>query len=462
MKVLLVYTCSPPESLDPFGSRLPIGLGYLAAALFDHGHECQIVNLARKKAKYLKKKVEKWQPHYVGFTMFTFNRQAVLQAASDIKKWSPKTKTILGGPHATALGLSLKDRHSFIDHVVEKEGEEELLKLLKDKGQNEMWQNLQPGKAMQRAGVKDPEDYIYLSTSRGCKGHCTFCSSPSFWPKGVRFHSIDWIMNELRFRHNEMGLDFISFRDDSFTTNKERLINLCKAIEQAKDLQLLWDCQARAQEIDGEIARALLHAGCRTVQLGIEHGSLKMRRLLGKSDDVSHAIRATKELRQVGIFVSWFLITAIPGESEQDRQATKKLIKEGRPHDVVLSPLALYPGTTLYRREARRRTLPNDFWLTAQEHWTLALPYDEGQKIMKKEAPFLSSCAAKHQFTTKELTKVWLAHGKPWPLTYSLALHLLAEGKVKRAKKILLESENKKRQLWITRLLAELRSGGCS
>ena len=462
MKVLLVYTCSPPESHDPFGSRLPIGLGYLAAALFQHGHECQIVNLARKKSKYLKKKIEKWQPHFVGFTMFTFNRQAVLQAASDIKKWSPKTKTILGGPHATALGQDLKERHSFIDHVVEKEGEEELLQILGDKGQNEMWLKLHPGQAMLKAGVKEPEDYIYLSTSRGCKGHCTFCSSPSFWPKGVRFHSIAWIMDELRFRQQEIGLDFISFRDDSFTTNKDRLLTLCKEMKQTKDLQLLWDCQARAQEIDDDIAKALLHAGCRTVQLGIEHGSPYMRRLLGKNDDVSHAIRATKELRRVGIFVSWFLITAIPGESEQDREATRELIKKGRPHDVVLSPLALYPGTALYRLEARRRTLPNDFWLTTQDHWTLAMPYEEGQKIMKSEAPFLSACAAKHQFTTKELTAVWASHGKPWPLTYSLALHLLEEGMVKKAKKILWESEKKQKWLWISRLLAELGNGGSS
>ncbi len=390
--------------------------------------------------------------------MFTFNRQAVLRAADAVRAWSPKSKIIVGGPHASALAKELKKAHSVFDFIVEGEGEEEMVQLLGEEPSSEMWKELLPGPALLRcdegASVEE-HDYIYLSSSRGCRGHCTFCSTPSFWRKGVRFHSVEWVLNELRFRQHEIGLDFVSFRDDSFSADKSRLLALCQAIEEADDLHLLWDCQARAAEIDKEITEALAKAGCRTVQLGVEHGSPPMRKLLGKNDYPMASVTATKLLRKAGIEVSWFLITAIPDETKADRAATRQLIKNGKPHDVVLSPLALYPGTALYRWFAKKKKLPKNFWLETRDHWILALPFTEGQAIMRKESHFLASCAKKHRFQTNELKEAWSSLGKPWPLTWALSTHLIEKGQFKKAKEILEESEKQKSHFWLARLLAE-------
>jgi tetratricopeptide (TPR) repeat protein len=71
---------------------------------------------------------------------------------------------------------------------------------------------------------------------------------------------------------------------------------------------------------------------------------------------MSQVHKAMSLVRRVGMNLGIYLNTGIPGETWEDVRLSEALIREGRPHDVQVSPLALYPGTRLfdrYRAEGR-------------------------------------------------------------------------------------------------------------
>jgi tetratricopeptide (TPR) repeat protein len=89
-------------------------------------------------------------------------------------------------------------------------------------------------------------------------------------------------------------------------------------------------------------------AGCECIQLGVESGSSMTLSRLGKTITAHQVEVAAKLIRKVGISLSVFLISDIPGESERDVIETVELIKRIRPDDGYVSPLAYYPGTRLF------------------------------------------------------------------------------------------------------------------
>jgi len=62
--------------------------------------------------------------------------------------------------------------------------------------------------------------------------------------------------------------------------------------------------------------------------------------------------------------LSFYLISAVPGETAGDVAATSALLRECRPHDAMVAPLAIYPGTELWERYKRERGVGDGFWLT--------------------------------------------------------------------------------------------------
>jgi tetratricopeptide (TPR) repeat protein len=53
-------------------------------------------------------------------------------------------------------------------------------------------------------------------------------------------------------------------------------------------------------------------------------------------------------IKKVGINLSIYLITDVPGETEDDLRQTIELVRHIRPDDGYVSPLAYFPGTRLF------------------------------------------------------------------------------------------------------------------
>lgn len=376
MRILLAYKANAGGAGDPYTSLLPVGLGYLNAVLRCAGWQSQLANLSQFSWKKIESLLAAERPDLFGISVFTHNRFDSLKLAALAKKLNPSCFVVCGGPHATHRYREILARCRAVDAVVIGEGEttfSELVTCLTAAGgrldavkglairaggkivltpHREPLPDLDvlpiPAAFFDNAvGVDIQRQLEFIITSRGCPAACLFCSSPRFWGKGLRFRSPQSIIDEIRFLRDHFGLLYFSIRDDTFTSDRRRVLEFCRLLLQEK-IYILWNCQSRVSAVDEEMLCWMKRAGCECVQFGVESGSRKMLRELGKNITVEQIRQAAAAVRRVGINLSVYLITGIPGETDEDLHATLRLVQEIKPNDGQVSPLVYYPGTPLF------------------------------------------------------------------------------------------------------------------
>lgn len=389
MRILLVSRPHTEGARDPFTSLMPTGLCYLNAVLRENGFESRLANLAGVPWCEVEEFLRRERPDVLGISVFTHNRFESLRIAALAKKVNPACVTVFGGPHATHSFETILAEQRVVDAVVLGEGEETFLELVhaleRHNGRLAEIAGLAVRKGAKviyslRPPIGDidalalPVRYMddawgcdirrqleFIITSRGCPANCRFCSSPRFWGAGLRFRSPRSMVDEIRTIRDRYGLIYFSFRDDTFTVRKDRVIEFCKLLLQEK-VYILWNCQSRVNAVDEDMLVWMRRAGCECVQYGVESGSERILAQLGKRITPLQVRRAAKATRRAGINLSIYLITGVPGETAEDVDATLKLVNEIRPHDGQVAPLAYYPGTELFEEAVRRGTVAADLF----------------------------------------------------------------------------------------------------
>ncbi len=199
-----------------------------------------------------------------------------------------------------------------------------------------------------------------VMTTRGCPYRCEFCSNVVFG-NSYRERSPGNVVDEIE-EALRLGYDHISFADDVFTLNRDRVRALCDEIERRR-LRFTWECLARVDRLDAATATRMRRAGCRRVYLGIESGDERTLRLMRKESTTEQARQAVAAARSAGLEVGAFFIVGYPGEDDDGVLATLRL--------ATSLPLAYagftlpypLPGTDLRRRvgeQATREWRPRD------------------------------------------------------------------------------------------------------
>ena len=389
MKIFLAYRSGRPGAGDYFARMMPVGLGYINAALRHGGFDSRLANLSAVSWRQAADLLRREKPDLLGLTMYTFNRHASLKVAAAAKAANRRCFVVAGGPHASHLPRTLLMGCHALDAVATGEGEAVMLDLarcLSSGGDPRSVPgiHLRDGGTVISTGARDviasldtlpfPAPYHegfhldvtaeagFIITSRGCPGGCTFCNTPEFWGARMRFRSAASVVEEFTHLAREKGILYVSVRDDTFTVHRKRLLELCDRLHEAR-LGVLWNCQSRVTAIDEERLLAMRRAGCEVVQYGVESGSPRIMRLLGKNTTVAQARAAAVATRKVGMHLSVYLISAIPGETDEDFEATATLLRKMRPHDAIVAPLAVYPGTALWEEYGRTHGVDDSFWM---------------------------------------------------------------------------------------------------
>ena len=108
-------------------------------------------------------------------------------------------------------------------------------------------------------------------------------------------------------------------------------------------------------------------AGCDSIQYGVESGSPAVLRVLGKQTTPEQAVKAAELTRRVGIRLSIYLITGVPGETEQELGETVSHLEAVKADDGQVSPLAYYPGTRLFEEAVTSGVVPADIFERSPE-----------------------------------------------------------------------------------------------
>ncbi|MBI5502526.1 MAG: radical SAM protein [Deltaproteobacteria bacterium] len=122
-------------------------------------------------------------------------------------------------------------------------------------------------------------------------------------------------------------------------------------------LPLAWHGFVRvdAAFADPSFARRLAEGGCAMLQLGVESGSPWILERLGKGAAPDLARRVLRSTAAAGIRNQVYLLFGIPGETDEDREATLELVagEAKRIHACNTALLNLPKGSPMHRRPER-------------------------------------------------------------------------------------------------------------
>ena len=192
-------------------------------------------------------------------------------------------------------------------------------------------------------------------------------------------------MEEVRYRY---GYERIWFADELFIANKKHVLRLCEEIRR-RGLDVLWECLARVDLVDSEIAHAMRRAGCHKVIFGLESGDDRTLKTMNKHITVEQSRRAVETMVKAGIKVGAFFILGYPGETNETMLNTIRFASS-LPLDYfsMTIPYPL-PGTGLYERVKDR--LVAEEWEKPVHGWDHRLLF-------------------KHDFSTEKLRYgIWMA-----------------------------------------------------
>jgi radical SAM superfamily enzyme YgiQ (UPF0313 family) len=421
MKILLTYLCEYEQRHDYFTSLLPYGLISLASYLEKEGYDVTLANLSacgyRKGTDYIAGE----KPDLLGVSIFTFNRTESFRLIKEVRKKLPGTKIVAGGPHVSALAEKTLMRVKAIDWIVKGEGEYAFHSLLKKLEEKKGPERIIEGERIKELdnipaatlfsgnikGVDIHEQYKYIITSRGCPHRCTYCSSPRFWGRETRFRSARNIFSEIEYLYKKYGIIYFSIRDDNFTLNKKRVIELCGMLRE-NGVHIMWNCQSRVDTIDLEMLLEMKRAGLEHIQYGVESGSERILGRYDKSISIAEIEKASDMTRRAGVYLSVYLMCGMRGETEADTGKTVDLIKRIKPSDGIVSPVACYPGTDLYAEEKESGKISDDLWFENNEPGILVRNDSFVTRSMEKILGALEKAGEKGRYVKKD----FLSHRK--------------------------------------------------
>jgi anaerobic magnesium-protoporphyrin IX monomethyl ester cyclase len=187
-----------------------------------------------------------------------------------------------------------------------------------------------------------------LVTTRGCPYHCNWCAKPIY---GQRYtvRSPERVVEEMLWLKRTYRPDHLLIADDIFGL-KPGWIEQFAALVKERDAAIAFKCLLRADQVTPAVARALRVAGCRTAWMGAESGSQRTLDAMEKGTRVEQIVAATGQLHEAGIEVGFFLQFGYPGETREDIEKTRQMVRDCRPDDIGISVSYPLPGTPFYER----------------------------------------------------------------------------------------------------------------
>jgi radical SAM superfamily enzyme YgiQ (UPF0313 family) len=201
---------------------------------------------------------------------------------------------------------------------------------------------------------------INIRTSRGCPNACKFCSAPLTAGAGVRFHSVDYIVDQVQRALSDYAIESVLFEDETLAANEERLHDICEAFRtRGWEKRLKWGCCLRVNQARPELLKMMKSAGCIQVEYGFESATNHLLKAIGKNTTVEQNYAAAKLTREAGLRIFANMMFGLPGETAQDMDRNVHFIRTIRPEVLSATLMAPLPGTSIYHslEEAQRKTI---------------------------------------------------------------------------------------------------------
>jgi radical SAM superfamily enzyme YgiQ (UPF0313 family) len=376
MKILFAV----PRSYNPkqMYREYPLGVGYLGTILTQLGHEVRIFDQNAEGATdaALLNLVAEFQPSVVGFSVITPNYPVARQQMRHLKLEDPGIRIIAGGIHASMFPEDLIEDGA--DAVVLGEGESVIAELLacfnqrrephhvsgvvfRDRdGRLVRTQGWSQTSALDELPFVDRSLYNLsrythhsMLASRGCPHHCAFCCNytGTIRNDGVAIRWHEKVIDEMAHLRDVYGAKEIFFADDIFLLRKHDIREFCRSCT-ARNLQINWIGQMRADRVDPSIATGMREAGCQRIYFGVEAGSEAILQRAKKGMTKDQIRRGVRAAMDAGLRAKTGWIYGLPGSIAEQYESIDFML-DLRPHEISIHQLIPFPGTIYYKEPER-------------------------------------------------------------------------------------------------------------
>lgn len=306
----------------------------------------------------------------VGFTGTTSQMPWNVAIASAIKRESPSVWIVMGGYGPSAEPAKWIGRWP-IDCVVTGDGEASWRQIIQGQRQPLVYSPpimeldsipfpdrdfIQVERCIQIAAREEGRRVTSVLGNRGCLRRCKFCLDgvPSrnlqlqtIYGAKLRERSPANIVDEMERVAEAHNIEFFKFADPEVNTRPGRIKELAEELIKRK-WNIPWGGNFLVNPFNERDADMLYRAGCREGWFGLESGSPRVLKSIGKGTSVPTIRKAFKAAKEAGIMRRSYVLMGTPLETFGTIGETEALIDEVRPDTVSFSILAPYPGTEYY------------------------------------------------------------------------------------------------------------------
>jgi anaerobic magnesium-protoporphyrin IX monomethyl ester cyclase len=359
----------------------PMGLMQLGSVLRRAGHEVRLVGATRTALVPL---VEQFRPSLIGYTLYSGEHRELLRLNAALRRRF-RFVAAVGGPHATFFPEVVAEPE--VDVACRGEGEGAIVDLAAAVERGEPFADIPnlcvkdghgvrcnplrpliadldelPGcdRELRYAGDPESRDYPVKSflASRGCPFSCSYCFNHGF----ARLYGSAWcrprerspasLVDEIASVRRQTRLELVQFRESIFPWREEWLEDFARRYRSAVGLPFY--CHVRADLLTPRRVALLRHAGCISVNLGIECGDAAYRReVLGRPMTDEQIVEACRLLKQNGIRILADNMVGLPGTSPATDWATLHLNQRCGVDYALAMIYQPYPGTDLAAHACR-------------------------------------------------------------------------------------------------------------
>lgn len=185
-----------------------------------------------------------------------------------------------------------------------------------------------------------------IYTARGCPYGCYFCADAR---TKLREETLEQAEAQISMLH-DLGVRAVQGRDDTFTIRDDR----CRKIADLLDKYgMNWRACTRVNLRNQDLFDYFASHGCKELGFGIEHGSDRMLKLMGKGTTAEANEKGVRMAQNAGIFARAFLMIGFPGETEESIQEMEEWVLRVRPDSLTFSLFQPFPGSDVWNHPER-------------------------------------------------------------------------------------------------------------
>jgi radical SAM superfamily enzyme YgiQ (UPF0313 family) len=202
---------------------------------------------------------------------------------------------------------------------------------------------------------KTQQRKLPFASSLGCPYACNYCTDQVFYERKFNAYPASRVVSEVTDLVRRYKLRTVAFLDSNFPVNVRRAVDIARGFIQ-ENVHFDWTFQASTDllcRMTDDDVRLLGEAGVTHMGFGTESASEKVLEWMNKKHQrIDEMYETARKADEAGIRVTFNLILGYPGETEEDRVETFRVMSDifHRHSNVSFSPniFTPYPGIPIW------------------------------------------------------------------------------------------------------------------